>query len=78
LNDRRDETGSGPEGLEPPQQNRRKPDHSDLGGAEFGALPDLSPKITPELVGLIDAWDSLPEPVRRGVLAMVEAANTSK
>jgi len=29
---------------------------------------------TPELLDLIDAWPELPEPVRAGVLAMVQAA----
>jgi len=61
-------------GLEHPQQNSGKKRNSDSGGAESGARPDLSPNIAPELAGLIDAWATLPEPVRRGILAMVEAA----
>jgi hypothetical protein len=61
-------------GSEHPQHNRKKKACSDSGGAESGARPDLSPNITPELDGLIRAWASLPEPVRRGILAMVEAA----
>jgi hypothetical protein len=61
-------------GSEHPQQNSRNIANSESGGAESGARPDLSPNIAPELAGLIDAWASLPEPVRRGILAMVEAA----
>lgn len=40
------------------------------GGAESGAPP----KIDPNLGSLIDAWPSLPEPIRAGILAMVQAA----
>jgi len=61
-------------GLAHPHNNRKKTAKSASGGAESGALSDLSPNIAPELAGLIDAWSSLPEPVRRGILAMVEAA----
>jgi len=61
-------------GSEHPTQNSRNIAHPESGGAESGARPALSPNITPELAGLIDAWTSLPEPVRRGILAMVAAA----
>jgi len=46
----------------------------DTRDAEYSTRCDLPPKITPELAGLIDAWAGLPEPVRCGILAMVEAA----
>lgn len=61
-------------GSEHPSQIRRKSAKSDPDGAKSGARPDLSRNITPEMAGLIAAWASLPEPVRRGILAMVEAA----
>lgn len=61
-------------GTEHPLQNSGKTGNSDSGGAESGAQPDLSPSIAPELADLIDAWASLSEPVRRGILAMVDAA----
>ena len=61
-------------GSEHHQHNRKKTACSDSGGAEYGARSDLSPNITPELAGPIDAWADLPEPVQRGILAMVEAA----
>ncbi|WP_372922185.1 hypothetical protein [Roseovarius sp.] len=63
-----------PEGTEHPQQNSGETAHSHSGGAESGARPDLSPIVAPELAGLIDAWADLPEPVRRGILAMAEAS----
>ena len=47
------------------------------GDAESGARPDLTPSITPELAGLIASWANLPEPVRLGILAMVEAAQSA-
>ena len=31
-------------------------------------------QIAPDLVKVIDAWPSLPEPVKAGILAMVKAA----
>jgi hypothetical protein len=47
----------------------------DLTGA-LDALPDLQPQEpTPQgLQALIDAWPSLPEPIRAGILAMVKAS----
>ncbi len=63
-----------PRGLEHPPQTPEKTADPQPGGAESGALPTLSPKTDPELFALIDAWADLSEPVRRGILAMVEAA----
>jgi hypothetical protein len=38
-----------------------------------GALPEALP-ADPELAAVIDAWDRLPEAVRAGIVAMVQAA----
>lgn len=59
---------------EHPRLNRKKTAKFDSGGAESAARPALSTPIAPELGDLIDAWSSLLEPVRRGILAMVDAA----
>jgi hypothetical protein len=44
------------------------------GGAESGALGHESTAIDPALKSLIDAWPTLPEAIRAGILAMVRAA----
>ena len=54
-------------GIEPPQENPRKTALLASGGAKCGAL-------TPDLAELIDAWPTLPEAIRAGILAMVRAA----
>jgi len=46
-------------------------------GAARGTSPDFSgdpPEIPPELRRIIAAWPNLPEAVRRGIAAMIEAA----
>jgi len=46
-------------------------------GAQPGAQSKTdSPPIDPELSALIAAWPTLPEAIRLGILAMVEAAGT--
>jgi hypothetical protein len=44
------------------------------GGAKSGALAPQQPIIDPALAALIDAWPTLPESIRAGILAMVRAA----
>ena len=44
------------------------------GGAVSGALAPQQPVIDPALAALIDAWPTLPEAIRAGILAMVQAA----
>ena len=43
-------------------------------GVESGALPTQTHPIDPSLTALIDAWPTLPEALRAGILAMVRAA----
>jgi len=65
---------STPRGREHPQQTPKKTADSQPGGAESGALPTLSPKTDPDLARLTAAWPDLPEPVRRGIMAMIDAS----
>jgi len=44
------------------------------GGAKSGAL---GPEITPEVAEVLNAWPTLPPPVRAGILAMIRAAGNS-
>ncbi len=49
-------------------------DASNAGGAESGAVPPISTPNDPDLTRLIDAWPTLPEAIKAGILAMVTAA----
>jgi len=42
-------------------------------GAESGALGADLPLIDADLQAIVDAWPALPEAVRAGILAMIEA-----
>jgi hypothetical protein len=79
----------GPEGLELPLKVSEKVDDSPRGGAKCGAVGGRShrqshqgeshehPSALPvdsTLVAIIDAWPTLPEALRQGIAAMVEAA----
>jgi hypothetical protein len=44
------------------------------GGAKSGAPTFANLSIAPELAALIDAWPNLPEPIKAGILALVQAA----
>jgi hypothetical protein len=40
---------------------------------QLAPAPAASP-VDPDLVRVVDAWPSLPEPIRRAVLALVESS----
>lgn len=61
-------------GLEHSPQTSEKTADSQPGGAESGAPAARTVVSDPELATLVDAWADLPDPVRRGILAMIEAA----
>jgi hypothetical protein len=44
------------------------------GGAKSGAPTPIKPTIDPDLAALIDAWPTLPEAIRAGIVALVRAA----
>jgi hypothetical protein len=45
------------------------------GGAESGANDPKNRPIDPDLALVVERWDSLPEAVRAGIVAMVKAAS---
>lgn len=65
-------------GLEPvnvtARKNSKLQNQAVSGGAESGADSDDFAQIDPDLAMLLDAWPTLPEPVKAGILAMVKAA----
>ena len=61
-------------GLGPPSDSPRKTVKTGRGGAESGAHDALRAIPDPDLAALIDAWPTLPDPVRAGIAAMIEAA----
>jgi hypothetical protein len=71
----------GPEGLEHLPKPSGKTDILDTGGANCGAFPDTSAPSGPsasDISRVVEAWPSLPEAVRRGIVAMVEAARSGE
>jgi hypothetical protein len=42
------------------------------------AVTDESSTTDPELAAVVAAWPDLPEPVRRGIVAMIQAAGGSR
>jgi hypothetical protein len=44
------------------------------GGAESGAVAAETRPIDPDFAALIDAWPTLPQAIRAGILALVRAA----
>jgi hypothetical protein len=57
-------------GIEPSANFQGNPTIVALGGAKSGALAATDP----DLAALIDAWPTLPEAIRAGILALVRAA----
>lgn len=47
---------------------------SQTGGARSGALEAISAPIDPDLQRLLDAWPTLPDPIKVGIIAMVRFA----
>lgn len=52
----------------------RNPGVSESGGANSGALGARGGAIAPELRAIIDAWPTLPEAIKAGILALVRTA----
>ncbi|HKA55972.1 MAG TPA: hypothetical protein VKJ47_20160 [Candidatus Binatia bacterium] len=61
-------------GIEPTANSPENSTNPAQGVAKSGALTPTKPNIDPALAALIDAWPTLPEAIRAGILAMVRAA----
>jgi hypothetical protein len=61
-------------GLEPFSDSQGNTANPPPGSAKSGAVNAQTQPIDPALAALIDAWPTLPEPIRAGILAMVRAA----
>ena len=72
----------GPVGLEPDSVSNNKTNHlrntSDDCAAESGANGDEKPLHDSDLTLIIERWEQLPDAVKAGIVAMVEAASQSK
>ncbi len=64
----------GDTGVELPFENTGKTKVSDQSGAECGALVARKAPFDPELAAVFEAWPTLPEAIKVGVLAMIGAA----
>ncbi|MFO0877420.1 MAG: hypothetical protein U0840_08600 [Gemmataceae bacterium] len=61
-------------GVELPQDSKLFTSHEATSGAESGAPATHSQDIDPALAAVIEAWPTLPEAIRTGILAMVRAS----
>lgn len=61
-------------GIEPHAHSPENTTNPNSGGAKSGALTPANPNIDTSLAMVIDAWPTLPEALRAGILAMVRAA----
>ena len=64
----------GDEGLEHIAKLSGKLRHSTTGDAESDALSKDSDPIDADLAALIDAWPTLPQSIKAGILAVIRAA----
>ncbi len=59
------------------QETQGKTGISETAGANAGALETKPAHIAPDLQAIIDAWPTLPEAIRTGILAMIRASANS-
>jgi hypothetical protein len=65
-------------GFEPISNSSGNQGDSDESGAESGARGAQIKLKDPDLGAIIDAWPTLPEPIKAGILAMVRTASGTK
>jgi hypothetical protein len=63
------------EGFEPPVPNGANFSAGGESGAGCGALAAWEATLDPELAAVAQAWATLPEVIRAGILAMIRAAS---
>jgi hypothetical protein len=61
-------------GFEPTPESSGNSRVADQSGAECGALGAQTDPIDADLAAVVEAWATLPEPIKAGVLALVKAA----
>lgn len=61
-------------GIEHPPRNGANLIHQTESGAECGAPSAPEAPFDPDLAAVIEAWETLPEVIKAGILAMVRAA----
>jgi len=61
-----------------PTTNPGKPRENGGLGDDASKSPAVAAENAQDLQALIDAWPSLPDPIKAGILAMVEAAAARK
>jgi len=64
-------------GIETPAKNEGKTGVSDQSGAECGALDARKADFPPGLAAVVEAWPTLPQAIRTGILAMIRAGERS-
>jgi len=65
-------------GLELPQKYAGNTGFCPPGGAESGALCAPAAHFAPDLIAVIQAWPNLPEALKAGILAMIQAATAMR
>ncbi len=63
-----------PRGSEHPAKTPENPPVSQQGGTDSGTL--AGENLPPDLADVVNAWPTLPEAIKAGILAMVKAART--
>ena len=58
----------------PSQGGRSESTISAQSGSGEHSISIMAEGLPPDLASVVDAWDNLPEPIKAGILAMVEAA----
>jgi hypothetical protein len=58
-------------GIEPTQHYPEDSANNAAGGAKSGALAVEKPTIDPALAAILDAWPTLPEPIKAAIRALV-------
>jgi hypothetical protein len=58
-------------GIELSHESTGKTANSETGGAESGALGAQETLNDPDLAAVVDAWPTLPQPIKAGILAMI-------
>ncbi len=67
-----------PAGLEQTSETSGKTEVFTTRGAESGALGTHFDELHPDLQGVFEAWETLPEPIQASILAMIQPAGVEE